>query len=1049
MSCFVGEVGEAFIGASGLRPAPGDVRSIAVVTVVLLALLLTAAVEGQSRAQQPPTRADRESPGTDGRRIEAQRPPALRKVSLQFLDVANSARIVTNDPSPPALTTCSGGMAGTYPCSNVDLMSLLALADIGGGSANDIWGWTDSSTGKEYAIMGRTNGTSFVDISDPVNPIYLGNLPPHSDDSPWRDIKVYADHAFIVTKATNSGMQVFDLTQLRMVASPPVTFSETAHYSNFSDAHNLAINENSGFAYAVGTNHCSGGLHMINIQTPTNPTFAGCFSADGFTHDAQCVNYDGPDLDHQGKKICFNSNVDTLTIVDVTNKADPAMLSRTGYSGSRYTHQGWLTEDQAYFLLGDELDETDDPDVTNTRTYMWDVSDLDDPALIGSHDSTTTATDHNQYVKGNYTYQSNYRAGLRILDITGIANGNLSEEAFFDVYPGSDSPDYDGAWSNYPFFDSGIVIVSVIEQGLFILRPSLSGAPVPATVPDAPRNLLADGGNEQVALSWDAPEDDGGTAITDYEYQIDQTGEWISIGSTDTTHTVADLVNGTAYAFQVRAVNAAGNSAPSNQTEATPELFTLDFAHFANGEGITSGLVFVNVATHPIRLGLDFYDKEGNPIAADTVVDVTEDLEITEDGSLSVRTAMEPLGELTISTHGRGEVMSGSVKVFSNGPIGGVLRFGLPDIGVAGVGASPLVQDALFPARRRAGGISTAAAIRNLGAEAMDVSCRLMEAGSVLEAVAIPLEANGQDARFIEEMFTGTDTSDLVGSVRCLAPGQFTGIAVELDAGNRIFTTLPVVAVDPSVGGGGETVLDFAHFANGAGITSELVFVNRSTQPSRPAPTHLHSDILPNLPVLYFYDQGGDLIDPESVVDVTGDLVVTEDGALTVQTEIEPLGVLTILTHGRGDLLSGSVKVTSDRPIGGFLRFDLPGIGVTGVGASLPLRDAIFPARRQTGGISTAAAIRNLEAEAMVVSCRLMKDGAVLEEVEIPLAANGQEAQYIEEMFTGTGADLPDFVGAVRCMAPSEGEGMFTGVAVELDAGNQIFTTLPVVPVQR
>ena len=384
--------------------------------------------------------------------------------------------IIDDDP-----TTCSGGMAGTYPCSNVDLMSVLALADIGGGEANDIWGWTDSSTGKEYAIMGRTNGTSFVDISDPANPIYLGNLPPHSGNSTWRDIKVYADHAFVVTEATNSGMQVFDLTELRSVAAPPATFSETAHYSGFSDAHNLAINEDSGFAYAVGTNNCGRGLHMINIQTPTNPTSAGCFSDDGYTHDAQCVNYDGPDLDHQGKEICFNSNVDTLTIVDVTNKAAPALLSRTGYSGSRHAHQGWLTEDQVYFLLDDELDERDNPDVTNTRTYMWNVSDLDDPALIGSHDSTTTAIDHNQYVKGKYTYQSNYQAGLRILDITDIANGNLSEAAFFDFNPGSDPTNYEGGtWSNYPFFDSGIVIVSVIEQGLFILRPNLVDVVNPA-----------------------------------------------------------------------------------------------------------------------------------------------------------------------------------------------------------------------------------------------------------------------------------------------------------------------------------------------------------------------------------------------------------------------------------------------------------------------------------------------------------------------------------------------------------------------------------------
>ena len=214
-----------------------------------------------------------------------------------------------------------------------------------------------------------------------------------------------------------------------------------------------------------------------------------------------------------------------------------------------------------------------------------------------------------------------------------------------------------------------------------------------------------------------------------------------------------------AYAFQVRAVNEAGNSVPSNQNEATPELSTLDFAHFANGEGITSELVFVNVATHPIRLGLDFYDKEGNPIAAETVVDVTEDLEITEDGSLSVRTAMEPLGKLTISTHGRGEVMSGSVKAVSNGPMGGVLRFGLPNIGVAGVGASLPLTDALFPVRRE-GNLSTAAAIRNLSESELVVTCRLLQEGMVLEEMEIPLAANGQEALYIEEMFTGADTSD-------------------------------------------------------------------------------------------------------------------------------------------------------------------------------------------------------------------------------------------------------------------------------------------------
>ena len=568
------------------------------------------------------------------------------------------------------------------------------------------------------------------------------------------------------------------------------------------------------------------------------------------------------------------------------------------------------------------------------------------------------------------------------------------------------------------------------------------------TAPDAPTNLLADGGDEQVTLSWDTPESDGGTAITDYQYRINGRNLWTAIGSTDTTHTVTGLVNGTVYVFEVRAVNRIGRSRASLPAEATPIApVALDFAHFANGASWQSGLVFVNGASHPIRPVLYFYDQEGNLIDPELVVDLTGDLEVQEDGALSIQRAMAPLGELTISTHGQGELVSGSVTVSANGPIGGVLRYAHPDIGVAGVGVGQPVRDALFPARRQAGGISTAAALHNLGEKSMTVSCRLMKDGIVLEEVEIYLAANGQEARYIEEVFTLTDTSDFVGSVRCTAPDLFTGVAVEIDAENRILTTLPVVPVARAGGGGQETVLNFAHSANGNGTTSDLVFVNVSTRPSGPGPTPFHTVIRPSRPALYFYDQEGNLIDPASVVDLMGDLVVTEDGALSIQTEMEPLGELTISTHGRGELVSGSVKVVSEGPIGGVLRYALPGIGVTGVGASQSVRDALFPVR-QEGGLDTAAAIRNLSESELVVTCRLMKEGAVLEETEIPLAANGQESQYIEEMFTFTGADVSDFVGSVRCTVPAEGEGMFTGVAVEIDEGNRILTTLSVVPVQ-
>ncbi len=373
-------------------------------------------------------------------------------------------------------TECTDGFAGPYPCSNVDLLSYLPLSAIGGtrsnSAANDIWGWTDPQTGKEYAIVGRVFGTSFVDISNPGAPVYLGELPTHGAfGSSWRDIKVYKDHAYIVSEARGHGMQVFDLLRLRNVSNPPVTFTETAHYNKVSTAHNIAINEATGFAYIVGAagkNSCSGGLHMVNIATPTSPSFAGCFSADGYTHDTQCVVYSGADTRYTGREICFNSNEDTVTIVDVTNKKALVQLSRTPYAGSAYAHQGWLTQDQRYFLLDDELDEQNFGH--GTRTRVFDVGSLTNPSIAATYTSQSTAIDHNQYVKNGFSYQANYRSGLRILDARTPASG-LSQVGFFDIYPADDASEFNGAWSNYPYFASGVVIVSGIEQGLFVVKP--------------------------------------------------------------------------------------------------------------------------------------------------------------------------------------------------------------------------------------------------------------------------------------------------------------------------------------------------------------------------------------------------------------------------------------------------------------------------------------------------------------------------------------------------------------------------------------------------
>ena len=457
----------------------------------------------------------------------------------------------------------------------------------------------------------------------------------------------------------------------------------------------------------------------------------------------------------------------------------------------------------------------------------------------------------------------------------------------------------------------------------------------------------------------------------------------------------------------------------------------LDFAHFANGASIVSDLVFVNAGPDPIRPALTFYDSQGSRIAADSVVDITEDLMVQEDGSLTAQTEMEPLGELTISTHGRGELMTGSVKAVAGGPFGGVLRFNAATVGVAGVGAGRPVHDALFPVRRQADGINTGTAIRNLAPEALVMTCHLMQDGEVLESAKIRLGAYGQRAQFIHEMFPGADTSDFTGSVRCTAREnrRFTGVALEMDAAERIFTTLPLAS--PVADEGEAVSLHFAHFANGGSISSDLVLVNVSKTPSTPA--------------IFFYDTEGNPIAADSVVEVTGDLEVTDDGALMAGTEISPLGEWTISTTGAGMLQIGSARVDSDEPLGGVLRFNVPDVGVAGVGASDPVTAAVFPARRQMDGINTGAALRNLETEAMTVTCQLMQKGTVLEETEIELAANGQTARFIDELFTET--DTSDFMGTVHCHAPDEGQ--FTGVALEMDTRNRIFTTLPVIPVQQ
>ena len=465
-------------------------------------------------------------------------------------------------------------------------------------------------------------------------------------------------------------------------------------------------------------------------------------------------------------------------------------------------------------------------------------------------------------------------------------------------------------------------------------------------------------------------------------------------------------------------------------------------AYFANGESITSEIVLLNLGRHPVRPAIQFSSPGGDLIAPASLVDVTRDLRITDDGRLATSAEMAPMGVLAISTRGEGPLVSGSVTVRSDGPVSGFLRHRVPELGVAVMASGEPVGDALLPARSGAGGIGTAVALHNVGAEAMVVECRLMSGGVAVEELRIPLAANGQAAWSVGSV---TGTTDFRGLVRCTAPGEgrFTAAALQTDSGQRMFAAmpvLPVLAVDRAGTGGGATELNFVRFANGDGIVSDLVFVNPSTRSGASLAIPEDPAMRASRPTVYFHDIEGNPIAPASVVELTSDLRITGDGGLVPRAQIAPLGVVAISTRGQGELLLGSVRAVSDGPLAGFLRVGLPGAGVGVVEANRPVRDAIFATRRREGGTNTRVAIHNLESTTAVVRCDLMRRETLLETADFLLLANGQMSPTIGELFPGAAA--ADFAGSVvRCV----GTGRFTATALESDPGTRTFTTVPAV----
>ncbi|EPQ29607.1 uncharacterized protein PFL1_02826 [Pseudozyma flocculosa PF-1] len=388
---------------------------------------------------------------------------------------ANARRVA------PRAATCVNGKAGEYPCRNVNMLDMLSHTEMGSKTAegNDCWGWT--SGGREFGLVGQTDGTAFVEINASTGAMkYLGRLPTQTVNSIWRDIKVIGNYAYIGAEASGHGLQIFDLRKLLTVTTPQ-TFTAGAVFKGFGSSHNIVNSANPNVIIAVGQTTCSGGPHFVDVSNPLSPKDLGCYGGDGYTHDAQCVTYNGPDTAYKGKEVCFAYNEDTLTILDVSDKRNVKLISRTPYRGSAYTHQGWLTDaSQTYLLLDDELDEekaTVSAADGHTRTYLWNIKNLSKPVLEGAYRSPVTSIDHNQYVVNGYSYQANYASGLRIVDVRNVANGgglaSMKEAGFFDVRPEDDVVDFYGSWNAYPF-PSGKVLVNSIERGAYVVKPTFN-----------------------------------------------------------------------------------------------------------------------------------------------------------------------------------------------------------------------------------------------------------------------------------------------------------------------------------------------------------------------------------------------------------------------------------------------------------------------------------------------------------------------------------------------------------------------------------------------
>jgi choice-of-anchor B domain-containing protein len=360
--------------------------------------------------------------------------------------------------------------------ANVTFLSQVALHEFPGGSfgVNDVWGYTAPS-GREYAIIGLTRGTGFVDITYPQDPVVIADIP----DSPstWSDMATYQHYAFNVNERAD-GMQIFDLSE---IDDGTVTLIGAMTQNGFTDAHNVFVNSDSGYAYLCGSNAPTNGLVIVDVRDPTAPNTVGIWD-EFYVHDVYVTSYE--DCPYAGRsgacEIAFAfAGSFGLKIIDVTNKPATQTIASLDYENKGYCHQGWLSEDRRTLFFGDESDET--RFALPTTTHVVNVEDVANPVYLGTFTNGLPSIDHNLMVRGDLIVAANYTSGLRVFDATDL--GAIHEVGHLDTFPDSDAIGFEGAWGVFSDFPSGLVVVSSrqesesdadVHSGLFIAYPCLN-----------------------------------------------------------------------------------------------------------------------------------------------------------------------------------------------------------------------------------------------------------------------------------------------------------------------------------------------------------------------------------------------------------------------------------------------------------------------------------------------------------------------------------------------------------------------------------------------